>query len=240
MGVSGYDRSADGTASVLRNLEGLAKRARAYSVTVFSPDGMDEGDYLPLLADGAALSDIQTVVLPMREGDVQAVSFLNDRVLQLPVTHDGYVNTDERDLALRSLETALLCSNVSVDMSRVLYPTGEDDDWALLNKSWSDALAGSWKPFEKLDRLILSDADRRARAFLSAPYTCTREGDRLTLWVESGDAPMYFLLRGEDLAVKDCAGATATRLENGVYLIAASGGEATLTLENEHRIGFTE
>ena len=238
MGISGYslDQSS-GLDKLSRDLQKMEELARAYTLTVFASNGMAREEYEPLLQTGEMLAQIHTVVEPLGEdGAIAPLEYINDRVVRMPITQNGFDTSADCALSVRSLQTALLATNVSIDMKQVLYPEDATDDWALLNKVWSDTLVSDWKPFEKLDKLCVSDADRRARLFLNLRWSYEDDGDTLRIHIDDYTEPVYFILRRQDVSIYACENVEGTKLEDGTYLLKITAEDALVNLRDEHRM----
>ncbi len=232
MGISGASvGDASGADKLLQELSQMKQLAKGYTLTLFSPGGMAEGDYLPLLQAGGALEDIRTLVAPMIDGeDIDRYRYVTDDVLQLPVTMNVYQLDGSTTLAHRSVETALLASNLSADTLPVLYPSSEDDDWVRLYKAWADHLSEVMYPFRKLDKLSVSEADLRARAFLNLRYQITYGDSSVSIHFDVLPDEAYFVLRVVDSKLDQITGAEAKELEAGVYLLTIREADVTATL----------
>lgn len=242
MGLSGYARDPESAPSkLLSDLQRMRELAHAYTLTIFSPNGMAESDYLPLLADGQPLESVRTVIAPLRENrDIDVYRYVTDRAMQIPVTMDAYQTDDQTVLAHRSIETALLASNLSVDMAPVLYPASDGDDWVRLNKAWSDNLSAIMYPFRKLDKLSVSEADLRAHAFLNLRYRVEYEPGTVRIHFDRLDGEAYFLLRLAEGKVERVTGADVQELEQGAYLLTIREPNVLATVTQSPGFAFAE
>ncbi len=238
MAASAYSRDpAMAGEKLLRDLEQLRQRARGYTITALSAANLEKAELLQLLRSDKRLENIRTIVTPRTEsGDVDAYAYLDEKRMQLPVLMNGFAITQRDRLALSSMETALLSSVFSVDMSRVLYPQSEADDWVRLSKVWSDDVSAAYYPFHKLERLTLTQTDARTRQFLNMDYEVDEQDGTYILRSDVQGTSAYFLLRVPGRKVERVTGGSFTRVEDGAYLITVQAPEVEIVTRAEHEM----
>lgn len=202
-----------------------------YTFTIFAPDTMKESDYAPLLAEeDSLLSSIRTLYLPYAEQNAKPLfSYYNTKVLRMYSTMDGFSHTDEEELRLRSLQTALGVSNTCVDFSRIIYPRSENDDWTNLSTEWSRYQETYWKDYrDYFDSMTVSEADTRIRQFLALDYAETRNGNTISLQLENFQGDAWFIYQSNAKEIKKISGGSFQKLDGNRYLIHAS--QSTLSI----------
>lgn len=240
MGISAYSSQPGTHAKKLTDdLERHAQSAGSYSLTVLSQDNMPARELEPLLETEPLLSDIQTVVASQTE-DTAAYRYINDRVVQLPVTAtlNQYRYQGMSDLYFRSMQTCTLSSLMKADFAQVLYPQSADDDWVRISNRWSSGIRAAITPFDSLEKLNVTQSARRARTFLNLAWQVSTQEDAITLNVTSAEFPAYFLYRSGGRCIDSAQGASFTQVETGVYLLSIRQENVTLHTRPTQEIGF--
>ncbi len=233
MGLSGYEYSGKyGMEKLSHDVYLLNNMIPGYSVVSFSTGGMPEETYLPQLSPGGLLEKIRTVLVPLTEGDdIAGVSFLTDNAVRIPVTSNGYSHTDEEDLSMRSMETALGYSSISVDMKKLVYPESEEDDWTEMGKGWSKNAVTYWKPFKAFNRVTISEAGNAARTFLNLDYKVSSSENGVWIRINNFKNAAYFILKTNDCRIKTISHAESKPIQKGIYLIKAEDSVVSITVQ---------
>lgn len=197
-----------------------------YTFTVFSPGKMPEsvyGKYINTTDEDSILSSIHTIVLPKEIDGNAILSFYNDSVLSMANTIDGFSHSDEEDLYLRSIETALGYSCASLDFTRLIYPTYIQDDWTKLSQNFSRYLDTYWAEFrEVFDSVTVSGADEKARQFLALSYNSFRQNDTITLSITNFHKEASFILNLSNERIVSVSDGTFSRIEPNKYMVTAT------------------
>lgn len=194
--------------------------------------------YLSNSAQKETLSDqekssLRTLVVDGENATAPLVSYDTNELTEQRVTSGGETHTFRDDFNLKSMETALAYSNITLDLFKVTYPDSDEDSWQNLMKKISANVATYWKDYESFEQTSLSTADLRIRRFLALDYTQERKDDTIYVSIDHFDEEAWFLLRlnGEDLdSVK---GGEYVQIEEGVYLIEAQ--EANVSIQVKPR-----
>lgn len=165
--------------------------------------------------------DVRTLVVADEDTTSPIISYATDNITQQKVTSAGITHTFSDDLKLRSMETALGYSNITLDLLSVTYPKTKQDSWEKMLRKLSPNLTTFWKPFEAFTHTTLSESDQRIRRFLAIDYEQERQGDNITVRVKNFDQQAWFVLRLNGETVKSVKGGTSTKIEDGAYLICA-------------------
>lgn len=182
--------------------------------------------YLRDEAQKATLSEkekktLRTMVVNENEPTAPIVSYDNSGLTEQRVTSNGVKHTFMDDIKLKSLETALAYSNITLDLYPVTYPQSDEDSWQRLMKKIAPNVSTYWKAYEPFDATTLSESDERIRRFLALDYREERKKDNIYVSIDHFDEQAWFILRlnGEDL--KSVKGGTYEQIDEGVYLIEA-------------------
>ncbi|MCI8779077.1 MAG: DUF2194 domain-containing protein [Lachnospiraceae bacterium] len=197
-----------------------------YTFTVFSPGSMPESayeGYLKFYSKDSILSNIRTLILPKEYQHSPVLSFYNTKILSMSCISDGFSHTDGEDLYLRSIETALGYSAISLDFSRVLYPSGKSDDWTSLSRDMARYLDTYWKSFRKaFEQVNISQADQKVRKFFALDYHSHRRNNTISLSITNFDEEASFLLDLTDEKIVSVSGGTFIKAEKDKYVIHAT------------------
>lgn len=172
--------------------------------------------------------DVRTLVVADEDTTSPIISYATDNITQQKVTSAGITHTFSDDLKLRSMETALGYSNITLDLLSVTYPKTKQDSWEKMLRKLSPNLTTFWKPFEAFTHTTLSESDQRIRRFLAIDYEQERQGDNITVRVKNFDQQAWFVLRLNGETVKSVKGGTSTKIEDGAYLICAEKDKITI------------
>lgn len=172
--------------------------------------------------------DVRTLVVAGEDTTSPIISYATDNITQQKVTSAGITHTFSDDLKLRSMETALGYSNITLDLLSVTYPKTKQDSWEKMLRKLSPNLTTFWKPFEVFTHTTLSESDQRIRRFLAIDYEQERQDDNITVRVKNFDQQAWFVLRLNGETVKSVKGGTSTKIEDGAYLICAEKDEITI------------
>lgn len=172
--------------------------------------------------------DVRTLVVADEDTTSPIISYATDNITQQKVTSAGITHTFSDDLKLRSMETALGYSNITLDLLSVTYPKTKQDSWEKMLRKLSPNLTTFWKPFEAFTHTTLSESDQRIRRFLAIDYEQERQGDNIAVMVKNFDQQAWFVLRLNGETVKSVKGGSSTKIEDGAYLICAEKDKITI------------
>lgn len=225
-GYNYYDEKIEYDTDLMNRL------APEYRFTIFSPGNMPESIYRKYLDnpnDTSILADIRTLILPKLEIQKPILSFYNDDIVRMMNTIDGFSHTNEEDIYVRSIETALGYSSVSLDFTRVLYPSGKKDDWTKLSKDLSRFLDTYWSTFRKgFKQVTVSETDTRVRNFFAVNYNTFRRENTINLSIYD-NMETSFMLNLNNERIIHIEGAAYTEIERGRYILSAT--EKSVTIE---------
>lgn len=186
---------------------------------------------LSALADAGKAGDIRTVTGPIGDGDF-LLSFLSENMTYQGITHDADTYKYSDDLRNRSIQTALGYTNILLDMERVSWPEGIEDQWERYSREAAGNIGMWWSLFSDFDKTTITESDSRLRSFFALDYKDSREGDVITLQIENRQGDVSFLLRTHDKNVASVSGGTFSKIEKDAYLIRAQEDEVSICLEN--------
>lgn len=153
----------------------------------------------------------------------------NDKLLiETPVSSTKY--SFGRDYITRCLNTALVYSNMDIDIMNMYYPEDEDSLWNKYIKEVSSATENLTVTSRKFSKCTVSELDKRVREMLSLDYSYRQEGDILIVDIKGNQETSRFVLRTHKKAIKSISGGTITMLEEGTYIITTTEKQIHITL----------
>lgn len=208
-----------------------------------APEYVFQSLYLSDSAQKETLSDrekesLRTLVVDGEDATTPIVSYDASGLTEQRVTSGGETHTFMDDFKLKSMETALAYSNITLDLFKVTYPDSDEDSWQNLMKKISANVATYWNDYESFEQTTLSAADLRIRRFLALDYKQERKDDTIYVSIDHFDEEAWFLLRlnGEDLdSVK---GGEYVQIEDGVYLIDAQKANISVQVKPRDELYF--
>lgn len=204
-----------------------------YKITsAYLREGSQKADAVQALKN----EDVRTVVVSDDDSTSPIISYADENITQQKVMSAGITHTFSDDLKLRSMETALGYSNITLDLLSVTYPETEQDSWEKMLRKLSPNLTTFWKPFEAFTHTTLSESDQRIRRFLAIDYEQERQNNNITVKVDNFDQQAWFVLRLNGETVKSVKGGKSTRIEDGAYLICAE--KDTITIKVGRKSGM--
>ena len=215
----------------------MKKLVPKYAFTVFSPGDMPEGIYKKYLDSStkeSILSNVRTIIYKKEINQNPVLSFYNNQIVCMSNTIDGFSHSDEEDLYLKSIETALGYSSVSLDFTRVFYPATKSDDWTQLSKNLSRYQNTYWNEFRRgFDQVTVSQADEKVRTLFALNYSSFRNGNAINLSINNVEGETTFMLCLNDEKITSIAGATYFEIEHGKYVIYATDDYVTIDVTTD-------
>lgn len=181
------------------------------------------------LGEGGMLQDIVTVGSTYESGDT-LLSYLNNATTLQRVTGIADYHTYTEDFEVHSVQTALLYSNVLMDLKNAVWPQEESHQWQHLFKEMSSNIQTYWSGNSGLEQTTLSQSDERIRKFLNLDYSHERFGNTVRLEMENVEETAWFILRTHDEKIEKIHGGTYEKLDGNMYLITANDATVEITL----------
>ncbi len=180
-------------------------------------------------AEDGGLSKLATVSSTY-EAEEPLLSYLTDGVTLQRITGDAKKHTFKDNFDLRSVQTALLYSNVLMDLHDAVWPQEEEHQWQLLYDEMSSNIYSYWRN-TRLEKTTLSESDYRTRVFLNLDYFHERTGNKIVLYADNASEEAWFILRTHDEKITALTGGTYEQLEKNMYLITVKESKVEITLE---------
>ena len=171
-----------------------------------------------------------TVGAHYESGDVLLSYLMEDITLQR-MTGNAKQHTYVDDFIVRSVQTALLYSNVLLDLRNAIWPQEESDQWQLFFEEMSSNVSTYWSGNSGLTQTTLSESDFRVRKFLNLDYSHERYDNEIVLTIKNMAGEVWFLLRTHEEKITQIRGGSYEKLEAGMYLIAAEDAVVEIELE---------
>lgn len=198
------------------------------------------GETAELLAEKADIPALRSVRTVLSEGtsEYDLLDYMDVSTTIQGRTHDGARHTYMDDFRLRALETGLGYSSVFLDLKKVIYPQTEEDHWENLSVALSSSLNTYWKPFQGIERVVVSESDRRVRNFLALDYADSRSEDVISLDVTGLRDSAWFVLRTHGEVIKQIEGASFKKIEKDVYLLTVTEPQVRIMLKQERQMHY--
>lgn len=199
-----------------------------YKFSSFYAGRMEEEEIESVVQEDI-LKRARTVVTDY-DGEDEVIGYLSEYMTRQSVLSDGTKHTYRDDLRMRSVQTALGYSSVSLDMSDVFYPESASDQDVLTEtiSEFNGNIRNSWKDYPLFSGTTVSECDQRIRNFLAADFACSRDGNSIHMELTGTGMPVWFILRTDYGTVKHIEGGDWKMLEEGVYLIEAEAKQVTI------------
>lgn len=230
VGLSGVCMSKTPMEEKLRADEDfMQKTLPSYSFTSFYDGNLTAEERETVLLQ-EILKDVRTIVTDYR-GDNEILGYVSEKVTKQTMLTNGLTHTYREDFRTKCVETALGYSSVSVDLSEIMYPVGDDlNTWKDEAEDFSPNLYENWKSFRAFDGTSVSECDGRIRNFLSLDYEVLRNGDVLSLRVNNGEQSAWFILRTNDESIEHVDGGEWEKIDKNAYLIKVEEENAEIVL----------
>lgn len=176
------------------------------------------------------LKDIHTL-LRAGEENIPLLSYFNGTTTQVCTVNDALNHTYAADLKMRSIQTALGYSNISLDLHKVFWPEKAEDRWELMVDRIFSNISTYWRPFRGFEQLTASECDVRVREFLNLRYAHFRAGDVVRMDVEGFQEEAWFLLRTHNQRIAKITGAEYTVFDSENYILRVTEPKVVILLE---------
>ena len=122
-----------------------------------------------------------------------------------------------------------------IDMHKVEFPEGSDDEWQNFSKEFTANLNTFWTANDDFDDTAVSESDLRVREFLNLDYDYSRTDNVIALRTLGVDEA-YYVLRTHDEDIKKISGGEYTKIEKDAFLIHVTGNVTLIELEESEDI----
>jgi hypothetical protein len=207
----------------------LEKWLPDYDFYSFAVTKEDDIDWKQIKEEGL-LPEVRSIFVEWEKGQ-DILAYETADVIRQSSISNGFTHTFSDDLRLKSVETALAYSSISVNMEKIAQPLSQDDSWERRYERLAANTSTYWKPFRAFSQTTLVQSDAKIRKFLTLQYTKERIGNIVTVDIQNVTGEVDFLLRTFDETVDHVEGGDFVKVEDGAYLITASQPHIEITLE---------
>lgn len=179
-------------------------------------------------ADHALLEPVSSFVCDYKENE-EVLSYCADDITLQMVTNEGGSYTYRDDLRMRSIQTALGYTNVSIDLQNIFWPEDTDDSWQKVQKTFAENITTYWNQFDYFQATTISESNRLVRTFLKLDYSYA--GDEKETILRTSEKDTWFLLRTHNTGISEIVGGSYIELEDDVYLIYADTNTVRIVFE---------
>lgn len=174
--------------------------------------------------------NVVTIGSEYRQGD-SLISYLTDTVTLQRITGSAEKCSYTDDFVSRGIQTALVYSNVLLDLHNAVWPQDESHEWQNLYDEMASNVESYWAKRWDLEQTTLSESDTRVRTLLNLEYRHEKTDNVITLQVGNTETASYFVLRTHDEKIDSLTGGTYEKLEQNIYLIKAEESTVEISLE---------
>lgn len=213
-----YKQASSMADKIKRDAEFFSSADSSY---VYGAAFVDE-EQIPLvlnMQETALLKNVGTLICDYTE-DYPLLSYCGDSITLQEVTNDGMDYTYGDDLRMRSIQSALGYTNVSLNMQDIYWPEDDKDSWHRMQEKFASNLLTYWKPFSYFTATTLSESNARTRTFLNLDYSYA-EDDEGAVQLKTSEKESWFLLRTHGMEVESTVGGSWQKVEEDAYLIYA-------------------
>lgn len=175
------------------------------------------------------LEDVSTFVCDYNN-DIPLLSYVTEDTTLQMVTNNGMHYTYSDDFRMRSIQTALGYTNVSLNIQDIFWPKSEADNWQVIQEEFSSNLSTYWRKFTYFTSTTISESNSRVRAFLNLDYSFKGDENETILYTTQKDT--WFLLRTHGQEIGEIVGGSFEKLEEDVYLIHAQTNTVRVVFTN--------
>ena len=183
--------------------------------------------------DNLILSRVHTVV--SNKDDNEILSYIDDSVTLQTITNVADEYTYSKELKHRCMLTSMGYSTTLIDMHKVEFPEGSDDEWQNFSKKVTANLNTFWTANDEFEYTAVSESDLRVREFLNLDYNHSRTDNTIALRTLGVDEA-YYVLRTHDEDIKKISGGEYTKIEKDAFLIHVTGNVTLIELEESEDI----
>lgn len=155
------------------------------------------------------------------------VSYISEDTTLQVATNDVMDHTYRDDLRMRSIQTALGYTNISLDLQEVFW--SQEKSWENIQKQFSGNLTTYWKQFSTFSFTTISQSNERVRRFLNLDYDVSGDATELNLYTSQTNT--WFLLHTHTKEISEIVGGSFEKIQDGVYLIYAQTDTVRIALE---------
>lgn len=176
------------------------------------------------------LQNMVTIASSHEKGDV-LLSYITDNITLQRVTGNAEYHSYKEDFAVRGVQTALLYSNVLMNLEPAVWPQEQEHQWQHLFKEMSSNIQTFWSGNSGLEQTTLSESDERVRTLLNLDYGHERVDNTICLNVNNKAEHSWFILRTHDEGIVKLQGGKFEKLDGNMYLIMAEKPVVEIELE---------
>lgn len=178
--------------------------------------------------DHSLLKQISSFVCEYQDNE-ELLSYCTDDITLQMITNDGGNYTYRDDLRMRSIQTALGYTNISMDLQNIFWPEDSNDNWLKVQKTFAENIITYWNKFDYFQETTISESNRHVRAFLNLDYSYEDFENETILRTTEKDT--WFLLRTHNVEISEIVGGSYVELEDDVYLIYADTETVRIVFE---------
>ena len=225
-----YDEDTSFTTMLQKDTEFYTSLNSDYQYQMIFAEETDLPEIRKNLEKNNILQKVVTIGSEYHAGDTLLSYFTNGVTLQR-TTGNAKEHSYMDDFTVRGIQTALVYSNILLDLQDAVWPQEETDEWQHLYDDMASNVTTYWSDFRTYEQTTLSESDARVRTLLNLDYSHKREENTIVVRVENVEEPSWFLLRTHDEKIVKITGGSFQKLETNAYLIRVTEPLVEIMLE---------
>ncbi|MFS0554912.1 DUF2194 domain-containing protein [Brevibacillus sp. 179-C9.3 HS] len=183
-----------------------------------------------------AFPDIKVIASLYAESDstheyIQEFSVADDGIVELPRITSGYSRTDIHDWYMTNAITSIGVFSHFVHPDDILdKDRSGNKPWQELSKEFQFMMEEVYQQYRWLRSQTASEAAASLRSYLQTDVYIEHTDNRITGYMNHFSKEMYYILR-TDKRMTDLKNCTVEKIDEGVYLVHATGAKFQIGLE---------
>lgn len=229
-GISGYDqRNTHPKDKVLSTIDVFQKNMNHMKFKSLNLKSYDKEHWSDLILLAKEKMPLTSVISGYEHGET--FSFQYNDIVTIPTITDGFHYDNKEELfKFRSTMTALGVFTHEIDMSEILFPKDESQDWAVSMIELAKIADTYWSQFEALDKDTISGAAEKVANFLTVKPFISQEGNTISVDIDQFQKDTYFILR-TDKDISKVKNGTFQKIEEDAFLITATKKNLQIVLQ---------
>ena len=230
IGISGYDQiNTHPKEKVLSTIDTFQKTLNNTQFKSLDLKAYDKEYWNDLIQSAKKKMPLTSIISGYEQGD--AFSYIDNDIVTIPAITDGFNYDNKEELfKFRSTMTALGVLTHEIDMSEILFPENDSQDWAVSMIELAKIADSYWTQFDVFENDTISRSAEKVANFLTINPIISQEGDTIDVDIDQFQKEAYFILR-TDKDISNVKNGTFQSIEEGAYLIKATGKNLQIILQ---------
>lgn len=231
LGISGYDQSnTHPKEKVINTIDIFQQTIQDDQFKSLNLKRYDKEYRNELILAAKEKMPLTSIISGYEQGET--FSFIDGNVVTIPTITDGFSYDNKEELfKFRSAMTALGVITHEIDMSEILFPQNDNQDWSVSMIELAKIADSYWTPFNAFENDTISREAEKVANFLNIEPFITQDENSINVDIKNFKDEAYFILRTEKKISKISNG-SFKNFEENAYLIKATGENLQIILQN--------